>query len=69
MLIGALKSIAAAVSRLEANLKGEPSAVRALLGHDRPHPRPVWSAQIGIAASTRMSSLACFGVGALRAAR
>jgi len=69
MLVGTLKGIPTAVSGLEANLKGEQSAARALPGHDRPHPRPVWSTQIGIATSTWMNSIACFDVGVHRAAR
>src|SRR5687767_8489876 len=67
-LVGAAKGIPAAASWLEADLKGEPSMVRAWLGHGRPHPRPVWSVQLGMAAGEGGAGwLGCAGGGARRA--
>ena len=49
---------------LVADLQAGRSALLALPGHGGPHPRPVWSAQIGVAASTRSRAPGCRDVGA-----
>src|SRR6188474_2292779 len=49
-LVGAAQRVPTAAPGLEADLEGERSAVCRFLAHGRPHPRPVWSTQIGMRA-------------------